>query len=341
LRGGIGAAAMGAALACAPLRAEERVLFVNTFGGAMEEAEAFAYYGAFTERTGVRVRSVSPVSFAKLKAVVQSRNYEWDVSSTGVVDVQQAIDERLLEPIDFALVDRARIPPNLLLGEHGIANISLAVCLVYRKDKFPRGGPRSWADFWDVERFPGARALYDRSFTNLAFALLADGVARDALYPLDLDRAFRKLDAIKPHIKVWWTQGSQSQQLIRDGEVDMIAMWNARAQDLIDAGAPLEIVWNGAEHMMGYWFVPRGTPRAKWAWQFVAVATEPERQAAFCNRLPYGPSQPRAFDFIAPERSQKMPTWPEHLQQGFAPEPKWLAPNMPKLRERWTQWMVS
>ena len=84
----------------------------------------------------------------------------------------------------------------------------------------------------------------------------------DKPYPMDIDRAFRKLDEIKPHIKVWWTQGNQSQQLIRDGEVDMIGMWNARAQELIDKGAPLTIVWNGAESYGGYWFVPKGTPNS-------------------------------------------------------------------------------
>ncbi len=341
LRGGIAAAAGAAFAGAVPGRAEENTLFVNTFGGVFEEAERLAYYEPFTAKTGIRVRTVSPVSFAKLKAQVLSRNYEWDVSSNSPVDVQQGINEGLLEPVDFSVIDRAAIPQSLILDGHAIANISLAVCLVYRKDRFPGGGPQSWADFWDVKRFPGARCLYDRSFTNLAFALLADGVALDAVFPLDIERAFRKMDEIKPHIKVWWKEGTQSQQLIRDGEVDMIAMWNARAQDLIDAGAPLEMVWNGAEHVMGHWFVPKGAPRAKWAWQFIALAMQPEQQAVFCNKLPYGPSQPRAFDFIAPERARKMPSWPEHRKLGFSPDVKWLAPKMPALRERWSQWLVS
>ena len=124
---------------------------------------------------------------------------------------------------------------------------SLGTNLVYRKDRFPNGGPQNWADFWDVKRFPGPRCLFDRSFTCLAFALLADGVPIDKLYPMDVDRAFRKMNEIKPHIKVWWREGAQSQQLIRDGEVVMIGMWSARAIDLIEDKVPLEIVWNGAE----------------------------------------------------------------------------------------------
>src|SRR5437762_7330213 len=107
--------------------------------------------------------------------------------------------------------------------------------------------------------------MLNNAVRTVQFALVADGVPVDKVFPLDIDRAFRKLDQIKPHIKVWWTQGSQSQQLIRDGEVDMIAMWNARAQEMIDRGERFEIVWEGAENYGGYWFVPKGTPRAKLA----------------------------------------------------------------------------
>jgi putative spermidine/putrescine transport system substrate-binding protein len=57
-------------------------------------------------------------------------------------------------------------------------------------------------------------------------------VPPDKLYPMDIEPAFKKLDQIKPHIKVWWTQGNQSQQLIRDGEIDMMSIWNARASEL-------------------------------------------------------------------------------------------------------------
>jgi len=337
---GAAACALAPALLPRTSRAQNKMLLVNTWGGSFEEAQRLAYYGPFTEKHGVEIRPVSPMSFAKLKAQVQSRNYEWDVSSTGVVEFSLAMHEGLLEPIDLAALARADVPQNLILG-NGVANMSLATVLTYRKDKFPNGGPASWADFWDVKRFPGTRSLYDRSHTSLAFALLADGVALDRLYPLDIERGFRKLGEIKPHIKVWWKEGAQSQQLMRDGEVDIMGMWNARAQELIDRGVPLEIVWNGAENYMGFWFVPKGTPRAALAWEFIAFATQPERQAAFCSRLPYGPSDPRAFAHIAPEVARKMPTAPEHLRASFSPDAAWLVPNLARLRERWAQWMAT
>jgi putative spermidine/putrescine transport system substrate-binding protein len=320
--------------------AEERTLYVNTWGGSWTEAEQLAFYRPFTEKTGIRIKTVEPVSFAKLKAQVQSGNYEWDASNAGVVEYSQAVRENLLEPTDFSIVQKDALPPEVI-GTHGVGGVVLATTLVYRKDRFPTSGPQSWVDFWDVKKFPGNRSLYDRSFDNLAFALLADGVPKDKLFPFDLDRAFRKLNEIKPHIKVWWTQGSQSQQLLKDGEVDMIAMWNARAQEMIDRGDPFQIVWNQAENYKGYWFVPRGTPRAKLAWQFLNFVATAKPQADFCNRLPYGPTNPKAFDYISAETRAKMPTSPEHRELTFEPDAAWLAPVLPAIKERWTQWMTS
>ena len=133
---------------------------------------------------------------------------------------------------------------------------------------------------------------------TLIFALLADGVPRDQLYPLDIDRAFNKLDQIKPHVKVWWREGTQSQQLIRDGEVDMMSIWNARASELKQQGVPVEVVWNGAVRSTSTWSVLKGAPNRKLAWELIAFASQAKPQAEFNTRLFYGPIHPDAYAFI-------------------------------------------
>jgi putative spermidine/putrescine transport system substrate-binding protein len=228
-----------------------------------------------------------------------------------------------------------------VLREYGITTYALGTNLVYRKDKFPNGGPQNWADFWNVKKFPGPRCLYERSFTCLAWALLADGVPADKLYPMDVDRAFRKMDEIKPHIKVWWRDGSQSQQLIRDGEVDMIGMWSARAVDLIDDKVPLEIVWNGAELFWTNTCMPKGDPNAKNAWEFVNFIAQAKPQADFCMLLPYGPANPEARALMTEERLRVTPSWPDNQKVAFEHDAAWLAPRLPQIRERWTQWITS
>jgi len=183
--------------------------------------------------------------------------------------------------------------------------------------------------------------MFDRSFSCLAFALLADGVPIDKLYPMDLDRAFRKMSELKPHIKVWWREGSQSQQLIRDGEVDMIAMWSARAVDLIADKVPLELVWNGAELYNANLLVPRGDPNAKTAWEFCNFVASAKPQADFAMLLPYGPANPGARALMAEWRLKQTPAWPDNEKVSFQHDAAWLAPRLAQIRERWTQWLTT
>ena len=332
---GVGPAIIGRA------QAADNFVIVNTWGGTYTAAQKEAYFDPFTKETGIEVRTATPVSFAKLKAQVQSGNYEWDVTSTGPIDYVAGVKQGLVEPLDWSVIDRNKITPSAI-GEAGIQSQALATTLVYQKKKFPNGGPDSWADFWDVKKFPGTRGLCnDEVYTNLGFALLADGVPKDKLYPLDLDRAFKKLNEIKPHIKVWWTQGNQSEQLMRDNEVDMMSMWNGRSQNLVDQGVPIELVWNGAQTYFSYWYVAKGSPRAKNGFKFIEFAAQAKGQSIFGSKMFYGPSNPKAFDFLTKADAEKMPTSAEHLKIGFIPDNEYLGSNLDKIKERWNQWIAG
>ncbi len=321
-------------------RAQTRTVYVNSYGGVWETSWRKAFFDPFTAKTGIQIKTVPGVSFAKLKAQVQTRNYAWNVINLGDVEYAQAVQEGLAEKVDKVAARTDELPQHMV-REYGIVNYSLGTNIVYRKDKFPNGGPQSWADFWDVKRFPGPRCLFDRSFTCLAFALLADGVPPDKLYPMDIDRAFRKMSELKPHIKVWWREGSQSQQLIRDGEVDMIGMWSARAIDLIEDKVPLELVWNGAELYHATLLVPKGDPNAKSAWEFCNFVAQAKPQADFAMLLPYGPANPGARALMPEARLRQTPAWPDNAKVAFQHDAAWIASRLPQIRERWTQWLTT
>jgi putative spermidine/putrescine transport system substrate-binding protein len=149
------------------------------------------------------------------------------------------------------------------------------------------------------------------------------------------------MDEIKPHIKVWWKEGSQSQQLIRDGEVDMIGMWSARAIDLIEDKVPLELVWNGAELYNANLMVPKGNPRAKLAWEFCNFVVQAKPQAVFAALLPYGPATPGARALMTEARLKQTPAWPANERVMFQHDAAWIAPRLAQIRERWTRWLTS
>jgi putative spermidine/putrescine transport system substrate-binding protein len=336
-----GAAALIAAPAViSSARAQSRVIYINTWGGSWTAAEDAAFFKPFTKETGITVSPVTPVSYAKLKAQVQFGNYEWDITEPTDADWLRADQEGLAEKIDWTIVKQSNLFENAVYA-NGIKFCSLSTNICYRTDKLPNGGPRNWADFWDVKKFPGKRALYKNAVRVCIFALLADGVSKDQLFPLDLDRAFKKLDQIKPHITVWWTQGSQSQQLLRDGEVDMISIWNARASELKDQGVPIEIVWQDAPVYFTMWGVVKGAPHAREAWEFIQFAVQPERQAEFSRRLYYGPSNPATYEYLSPEVSRQLPTSPENVKATFTTNLEWEAANSAAVQERFTQWLAS
>lgn len=338
--GGLSAAALAGPALIGQPRAQSKTLFVNTWGGSWTAAEEAAYFKPFTEQTGIRVRTVAPVSYAKLKAQVQSKSYEWDLTTIEQGELLRAEREGLVEPIDWKILQKDKLFPDATFS-NGVAGCALGTNLAYRTDKFPNGGPKNWADFWNVEKFPGPRSMINNPVRALIFALSADGVAPDKMFPLDVDRAFRKLDQIKKHIKVWWTQGNQSQQLLRDGEVHMMAIWNARASELKQQGVPVEVVWDGATIHTTMWLVAKGAPNRDAAWQFIQHAVQPRPQAEFCNRLFYGPANPAAFQFVKPEFAAQMPTYPANAKNAIRPDPVWFADNAAKIQERFTQWVAT
>jgi putative spermidine/putrescine transport system substrate-binding protein len=344
---GVGAA--GAAAALGPLIvtertiAQTRTLYVNSWGGSFTAAQEAAYFKPFTEATGIQIRTVTPVSYGKIKAQVRTGRYEFDMTSVNSMLWLRGSREGLAEPIDWSIVDKDALPAEAVVANgHGIASNIQGTNLCYRRDKFPNGGPRSWADFWDVEKFPGTRGLcINDSPRTLIFALLADGVPPDKLYPLDLDRAFKKLDRIKPHIKVWWREGNQSQQLMRDGELDMMSIWNGRATELKQQGVPVELVWNGAVRSTSTWCVLKGAPNRALAWELIRFATQARPQAEFNKRLYYGPIHPGAFAFIPPELARELPTHPDNLAVSVREDDEWEADRIAAIEERFMQWVAS
>ena len=203
-------------------------LYINTWGGPWEEAARAVLFDPFTQATGVEIRTIAPVSFAKLAAQTRTGVYEFDVTTLGVAELGRANTAKLIDTYDESKIPASSLWPGAVtlngINSHAFANI-----IAYRKDRFPNGGPKNWAEFWDTTKFPGARSLQNYPGRVLAFALMADGVEASKLFPYDLDRAFKSLDRIKKDVRVWWSQSPQSQRLLRDGEVELIGMWNTSA----------------------------------------------------------------------------------------------------------------
>src|SRR5262245_52962670 len=123
---GAGAAAAGAALG--PLLvtertvAQTRTLYVNSWGGSYTAAQDAAFFKPFTAATGIQIRTVTPVSYGKIKAQVQARSYEFDMTSINSMQWLRAVREGLAEPIDWSVVKKDVLPPHAVVADgYGIA----------------------------------------------------------------------------------------------------------------------------------------------------------------------------------------------------------------------------
>lgn len=329
-----GGAALTTTLAMPYLaRAQDKVLYINTWGGPWEEAARANLFDPFTAETGVEIRTVSPVSFAKLAQQVQTGVYEFDITTLGGAELVRANEADIIE-------DWQEAPYEGALFENGVASHAFATVLAWRTDKYPEG-PKTWADFWDVERFPGSRSLQRYPARVLPLALLADGVPVDELYPLDVDRAFASLDKIKPHVLVWWTAGAQSTQILRDGEVDMIGIWHGRFFEAEGAGAPVAMTWNNGQVDRAYWVVAKNTPNAELAREFITFATSAKPLAGFTTQGDYGPLNPAAYEFISEEEAQHMPTSEENYPKVFEQDIANLGIDPSELSQRFEEWLAE
>jgi putative spermidine/putrescine transport system substrate-binding protein len=315
----------------------DTITFVS-WGGAYQDAQTAAYLDDYEAETGVTVRQDGPTDYARIISMVEAGEVTWDVvdieGNFGIGDSTQ-----YLEPIDYSVVPGDEILEGLA-DEYRVGMIQYATVLGYNTEAFAEP-PSGWADFFDPVAFPGTRSL-PASATSYVFeiALLADGVAPEDLYPLDLDRAITVLDRVKDDA-IYWETGAQAAQQMADGEAVLGLIWNGRIQTVIDEGAPLAIQWN--EHLAhaDYLAVPKGSPNTEAAMELIAFMLSAERNHRISDHIAYAPVNTRTFDLVNPEMAPLLPTYGDRPETGVRPDDEWWDANRDTLIEAYNNWLIS
>ena len=315
---------------------------VADVGGAPGAAIKQAFYDPFQKETGIQVVGVAHAAdpTSQFKLCVDTKSYIWDVC---MVDIGQVAflssPKNYLDPIGLTETDGKGFVPNMVTPVW-LGFSVYGILMAYRTDKFGDNGPKTWADYWDVTKFPGRRGMFKDAQGPLECALMAAGVPKDKLYPLDLDLAFKMLDKIRPHIAVWWTSGAQNTQILEDGEVDLSDTWSARATAAAESGAPVKIVWDGLYSTDG-WSIPIGSPRADLGRKFIRFCTQPDRQGEYSSLVADGPTNLKAYDYIKPARASLLPTYPANLKNLAPYGDLWWATRIGPIEERFQNWLLS
>lgn len=323
----------------------DKQLIVLSFGGPFAEAQRGAYMQPFAASTGVPVVDESyNGEYGKLKAAVESGNVPWSVVDMESSALLRGKKDGILLKLDLGQINRSDLIP-AAVDEYAVGTDLYSVAMGFNTQAFPATGPQpaSWADFWDVERFPGKRTMKKDPRFTLEIALMADGVPLDQVYAdgqLDVERAFRSLNRIKPHVSVWWTTGQQPIQLLADGEVALAAAFGARIHVAQHEGqAPVQVVWNQGILDVEYWAILRGAPHVDLAQKFIDFATQAEPQAAFSKKFPLGPVNLRAFEHMDDQLARQLNTHPDNYSQQLLFNAAFWSENEEQVRERFNAWL--
>jgi putative spermidine/putrescine transport system substrate-binding protein len=316
------AAALLVGVSTVPVKAE--TLTLVSWGGAMQDANRKAHWGPATEALGIDfVEDTLSNGYADIKVQVEAGAVTWDIVQGGAGEALRGGADGNVEPIDYSVIDVTHVPAGLR-NEYCVGMITYSTLMAYNTDTYGANGPKTWADFWDVDKFPGARSMRARPSANLEFALIADGVPMDKVYDVlradgGIERALDKMREIKPHVAVWWSSGAHHAQLMKDGEVDMTTGWNGRFSSAIDDGAHAAINFNEGQLNFDCYYVPKGAPNKDMAMKLIGEMTKPIYQANLTKYIAYGPTNMEAFEIgvITPEVAATLPSSPENAKVQF------------------------
>jgi putative spermidine/putrescine transport system substrate-binding protein len=313
---------------------DKSVVFANTGGTLAEIFKQNAY--ADLAATGVTVAEESPNNEAKLTAMVQAGQPTWDVFySTPYTAIGKC--GTLFEKIDYSKIDTSSLVKSQI-SDCGVPVINSAYLLVYNTDKYGASPPTSWADFYDTEKFPGTRGIMNYSKdAGMETALLADGVPGDKLYPLDYDRAFTKLDKIRPSLRFYDT-GAQQTQALQSGEVDMMLAWPGRAYDAMKSGAHLAVAWNQPLQYFDALTIVKGSLHQDQAYELINSLIGTKNQEAIANRLPYLPVNSQAAPSKDPQIAEFV-DGPQSKGTTVVRDNDWWSKNLDEATQRWTSWV--
>lgn len=341
-----GLAAVAAPFVWTSARAQNKRIVVRDDGGIYTKAYQAVYYKPFTDKTGIEVVGVQANAepIAQIKGMVDTKNYTWDMAKVSLpaIYILTNGDKKYLEPHGLESEPVVKTIPQQYMSPYGVGTNIYTTVLAYRNDKLKGSKvPTSWADLYNAKDVPGRRALRKHPFDTIEQALMADGVPAAQVYPCNIDRAFAKLDKVKPDVGVWWTSGAQCEQMLTSGEVDMIATWVARTQSAAANGAPITVVWDqniwGADH----WAILAGSPNANACREFIKFASDPKRMASLTEFFAAGVVQPESFNYIKPEIAKNCPTFPANMKSGVKIDAKFWLDNQAAAIERYNAWVLK
>lgn len=259
-------------------------LKILTFGGAIASTQQkilFTPYAQAQKRTIAATSWDGTLEALKKQEGINPKKWAALMMESSTLQVSCSLGLLVRDPIDIS---------NTSCGQPS-ATIDFAMAWDHsRFDTAP-----NWIDFWDVARHPGRRSLRKDPRTTLEIALLADGVPPDALYRVldtrdGVERAFHKLDQLRPYI-VWWSTPEEAARILKSGGALMGSVPTGEILSLPPTERERFGLFWGQRLAVNYaWGVPKTAGQDANALALVTWLEHPTQKQAFANAWPSLPS---------------------------------------------------
>ncbi|MFG6446194.1 extracellular solute-binding protein [Microbacterium sp. P06] len=307
------------------------------FGGPTNESRQVAYFDGFIDETGVDVVS-SSIEDAIYYPMLEGEAGDYDVFQVSTADVLAYPDhiQEIPEDAQGDLIDESLRP-------YVVGGFYIGIGQGWLTETFPDGGPQDWVDFFDTEKYPGKRAwpgspgFFDGSYE---LALIADGVAPEDLYPLDLDRATAKLNTIRDDL-VFYQSYPEVQQLLSSGSASIAVSVTGQFKALQNSGLDVTVQWNQAFQALNGFVIPEQSNNPEAVKALASWINQPENQAVFTERTGYGPVNSAVFDEISDDVAKNVVNSPDHADGLLQWDEQWRADNKDLLIDSYTAWLAG
>ena len=324
--------------------AAARDLAVVTRGGLMQQATKDVFAKPFTTATTIAMQEESwEGGIDALRTQAKAPENAWDLVLVDGDELTTGCSENLFEKLDWTTIGGKEHYLPQGISDCGVGASVANLVLAWDRDKFPV--TPGWGEFWDVAKYPGKRGLSRGVRGNLEVALIADGVSPSDVYKVlaaseGVDRAFRKLDQLKPYV-VWWQDGSEAAHILASGDVLMTSAPSARIAAFNRAEhRNFGMQWNASLYDVQSWAIMKGSQNLRQATQFLYFVGTPAIQARLVGLFGEGGWAKGANDGLAPEAAQLSPTLPANLNAAVRTDVAFWHDNLAKLHQRFDAWLA-
>jgi putative spermidine/putrescine transport system substrate-binding protein len=318
-------------------------LTVVTRDEAQQQAIQVAYSQPFTAATRLAVQQqVWPGGVDTLRTRAKLPDNSWDVVLVDPEELSTGCGEGLFERLDWAAIGGKDHYQPAAVSECGLGAFVVDTVLAWDKDKLP--GAPTWADFWDVAKYPGKRGLHKGVRGNLEIALMADGVAPGDVYKTlatsdGVDRAFRKLDQLKPYI-VWWSSNAEAAKILASGDVLMTSAPSGPVAALADQQhRNFGLQFSGGLFEMQSWAITKGSRLVRTAEQFLYFIGLPVIEQRLLQHSGDAAMVKGLVDSLPPEVAAVSASNPANLNNGLRIDSNFWRDNATKIRPRFDAWL--